>query len=639
MRASRASRWRALVLVAVHALVALHVAHWLETGESLSPLEPSEAMEITKHGVVNAGLVFFGLTILSTLVLGRWFCGWACHLVALQDGSLWLLGKLGIRPRPLESRLLRLVPALAAFYMFAWPLIERWQLGLGLPHADVQLTKAGFWDTFPPWPVALLTFVVCGFVIVYFLGAKGFCTYACPYGAIFGAVDRLAPGRIRVTDACEGCGHCTATCTSKVLVHQEVRDYGMVVDDGCMKCMDCVSVCPNDALYFGLGRPALLARPRREDARPRVRSRRPWTEELVLGALFLGAFLALRGLYGSVPFLLALGSAAILAFLGVIALRLLRAPSLSAFGRTLASGGRLTGSGRVALLGIGAAFLFTAHSGFVRWHEWNAARLFEDVAPLRGALLDDRRAELTPEALELGRAGLAHTRAALAWGLFAPAQTEVYQAWFALLAGEPGAFEHALTRAAGSPRATANLHYDLGRYYEARQRPAEAEAQYVAFLELERRAQVFDRLARLQFARGDVEAAVATFERALAWDPDNADLHFNLGFLLRSLGRAEEAHAHYRRVHELQPARAEVLDVLLELARDLRRYDDLAAYAGELCRHLSPEAVPGMARILTEAHRRAGLLEEGRAALAELEATGRIDATLADELRTLLGDG
>ena len=28
---------------------------------------------------------------------------------------------------------------------------------------------------------------------------------------------------------------------------------GMVVDPGCMKCMDCVSVCPNDALYFGFG--------------------------------------------------------------------------------------------------------------------------------------------------------------------------------------------------------------------------------------------------------------------------------------------------------------------------------------------------------------------------------------------------
>ena len=92
---------------------------------------------------------------------------------------------------------------------------------------------------------------------VYFLGQKGFCTYACPYGGFFGLADKLSPGKIRVTDACNQCGHCTATCTSNVLVHAEVKQYGMVVDPGCMKCMDCISVCPNDALYFGFGKPTL----------------------------------------------------------------------------------------------------------------------------------------------------------------------------------------------------------------------------------------------------------------------------------------------------------------------------------------------------------------------------------------------
>jgi tetratricopeptide (TPR) repeat protein len=44
-----------------------------------------------------------------------------------------------------------------------------------------------------------------------------------------------------------------------VKVHQEVRDHGMVVDPGCMKCLDCISVCPNDALYFGFGAPAIVS--------------------------------------------------------------------------------------------------------------------------------------------------------------------------------------------------------------------------------------------------------------------------------------------------------------------------------------------------------------------------------------------
>lgn len=93
VRASRAGRWRAFVLIVVHALIALHVAHWLSTGSTVSPLEPSESMEFARDGILNAGAIFFALAILSTLVFGRWFCGWACHIVMLQDFCGYLMKK------------------------------------------------------------------------------------------------------------------------------------------------------------------------------------------------------------------------------------------------------------------------------------------------------------------------------------------------------------------------------------------------------------------------------------------------------------------------------------------------------------------------------------------------------------------
>ena len=246
----------------------------------MSPLEPSEAMEFSKHRIVNAGLIFFALSIVSTVVLGRWFCGWACHLVALQDLARWLLGKLGIRPKPLRAGILSVVPLLAFLYMFFAPFVYH-ALGEDRPTQGIvfAVTKNDFWATFPSWIPAILTLLVCGFFIIYLLGSKGFCTFGCPYGAIYGIADQLAPLRVRVTDDCTGTSHCTAVCTSNVRVNEEVRDFRMVVDPGCMKCMDCVSVCPNDALYMGVGIPALLARPRTakpgkpsgQAARPRPR--------------------------------------------------------------------------------------------------------------------------------------------------------------------------------------------------------------------------------------------------------------------------------------------------------------------------------------------------------------------------------
>lgn len=113
--------------------------------------------------------------------------------------------------------------------------------------------------------------------------------------------------RVRLRRNGEGCGHCTATCTLNARVHEEVRAYGMVVDPGCMKCADCVSVCPMNALYFGLGKPAAgIGGPA---SKVHAYS---WGGEGLLAVLFLVNLLVYREHYGRIPFLLAPGLAAIL---------------------------------------------------------------------------------------------------------------------------------------------------------------------------------------------------------------------------------------------------------------------------------------------------------------------------------------
>jgi NAD-dependent dihydropyrimidine dehydrogenase PreA subunit len=357
-RHSRTARRRAVVLVLVHVAIFAHLMHWQLTGRTLSPLEPSEAMFTIVEGTVNAGFILFLLSLLATLVLGRFFCGWACHVVALQDLSAWILKRMGIRPRPLRSRLLMFVPLLAGLYMFVWPRVWNEIYGLPRPEMHLELTKTDFWETFPGPGMAILTFLACGFAIVYLLGAKGFCTYACPYGGFFGVIDRFSPGRIVVSDACKGCGHCTAVCTSNVEVHREIREYGMVVDPGCMKCQDCVSVCPEGALRFAFARPFVFAKRRR---RAGARSHADFSpgEEFLLAGSFAVALFALRGLPDhlvagttrlwigdEVPLLLAWALAAIAAFAVVLLKRLGLQDEVQFLGRPMKEGGALTRPGR-----------------------------------------------------------------------------------------------------------------------------------------------------------------------------------------------------------------------------------------------------------------------------------------------------
>jgi tetratricopeptide (TPR) repeat protein/ferredoxin len=571
---SRTTRWRAAVLILVHLLFAAHLAHWLSTGRTVSPIEPSEAMEFVKHSVVNAGLVFFALTILSTLVLGRWFCGWGCHLVALQDLSRGLLLRAGIRPRPLRARLIGLAPMAAALYMFAWPAVARLMRGEGAPPASSALVTADFWATFPGLAVALATFVVCGFGTVYFLGAKGFCTYGCPYGAVFGVADRLAPARIRVTDACEGCGHCSLTCSSNVDVAREVRDYGMVVDPGCMKCLDCVSVCPNDALYFGFGRPALGARPRRADPRSK-RSPLKWGEEALLAAVMLGALFVVRGLYGRVPFLFALGLASLIAFVALRAVQLARRPAVRVAQYELKSAARLTRAGRVFAGAAIALFLLVAHSAWIQFEGARSARAFERLRALRDDWFTPARPALGDDERRAAREVLAHGGSALRFGLLDDARRRVETAWASLVLDDAQRFRADLAAArAADPRAV-RLSTELGHEARARGAADAAVGHYRIALErspgahaiygdlvdvlgpLGRVGEVLtdvrrgareqprdpffpDLEGKLLLAVGDVSGALGALRRALALEPESGERRKRVAQLLFQVGSAAE---------------------------------------------------------------------------------------------------
>ncbi len=376
--ASTTSRWRAAVLILLNLLMIAHFIQWWIMGETLSPIEPSESMYTLQSGAVNAGFIFFSLAILATLIFGRFVCGWGCHILALQDLCAWILKKLGLKPRPFRSRLLVFIPLILALYMFVWPSVLRYfskpENEPLIPGFTNHLITTEFWATFPPFAVAVPFLFICGFAVVYFLGSKGFCTYGCPYGGFFSVADKIAPGKIRVTDACNQCGHCTATCTSNVLVHAEVKQYGMVVDQGCMKCMDCISVCPNDALYFGFGKPAVAVN--KTIAKNYSLS---WPEEIAAAFVFAFSFYAVWDVYQLVPMLMAIGIALVSTFLAFRSWRLFTANDSSFYRFNLKSGGRIQKAG-LAFLAISAIWLgLNAHSGWIHFHESAGARAFESL--------------------------------------------------------------------------------------------------------------------------------------------------------------------------------------------------------------------------------------------------------------------
>ncbi|MFN7397369.1 MAG: tetratricopeptide repeat protein [bacterium] len=611
---------RAAVLILIHLVIIAHIIQWLTSGmsdglrQTLSPVEPSESMFTLETGRVNAGMVMFAAAILSTLIFGRFFCGWACHVVALQDLCGWCMKKLGIHPKPWRTRLLLWAPLILAIYMFLWPtfrrevLIARWLwndsnanglIDLGeYPHWLGEIipmhgfTQAfivqDFWQTFPPWYVAIPFLLICGFATVYFLGAKAFCTYGCPYGGFFTPIDKLSPLRIRVDHNCNSCGHCTAVCTSNIRVHEQVRNYAAVVDPGCMKCLDCVSVCPQNALHISLGKPAILTKPRTTPAAlakaTLAHQRRwdlTWAEEIPIALLFLGLVIGYRSMYNSVPLLMAMGIAAVGSFMAYKSWRLLRDANVRGPFRQLKRDRRITPAGYAFFAATLAVLALGAHGGVMNYH-LHRGTLADSAITTPRQVVFTQGYKPTPADQAAATAAINHLTMLRPFNQGGISLLEqwgplVRLSWLYSVAGDFTRAEDALTRALMLREPNDQLVAGLLQFHTLRQatttqtqatltklmhrwhgteplrralattylqanQPQQARALFEAGLkEHPRDIPTIRSAANLMLALGDIPAGVTILRQGLVQRPTSPDLQEDLAGMLLQLDNADEA--------------------------------------------------------------------------------------------------
>ncbi len=516
----------------MYLLFGLHIAHWRIAGRTLAPLELNELMYTLELGIVTAGFLFMAVAFVGTLVFGRFFCSWACHILALQDLCGWLLKKAGITPKPVRSRVLLIVPFFALFDMFVLPQILRIARGEPLPVLHLSGAESGwasfltndFWRNLPSPGVALATFAVCGFAMVYVLGSRAFCTYGCPYGALFNVIDRFAPGRIARVGECESCGHCTAACTSGVRVHEELERHGMVVNPGCLKDLDCVAACPNGAVGFAFRKPPGL----RSFGSMR-RTRLAWDyslgEELLLLVACGATIVITRGLYETIPFLMSLALGGIAAFGFVHALRTLRSARRAA-SKPVVYGLVLPGA------------LLLVHSGWIRWEESRGLAALEARDGARAALHLERRAQ---------------------FGLVSTGTLERARAHAAEMTGDLPRAEQLLLAERQRNGGEFQTTYQLARVLAASGRVDEAAALLQAIVDTPIQAgHTMDRsadvaadaavvLGNILAEAGDCARAERSLRRALDLRPGRSDALYTLGVLLCAGGRTAEGRVLFQR--------------------------------------------------------------------------------------------
>src|SRR6266481_7271640 len=366
----------------------------------------------------------------------------------------------------------------------------------------------------------------------------------------------------------------------------------MVVDPGCMKCMDCVSVCPNDALYFGFGKPTILV-PKSDAIRKSYSL--TWPEEIIGSLVFLGSFLAVRGVYALVPFLMALGWAAVTTFLTLKMWRLLRAKELSFYRFNLKSSGKLRKAGWAFAIFACAWIGLNAHSGWVRYHEFLGNYAFQKVhLPDEIALAQSNPSRwLSSADRENILDGKKHYDAASRAGLFVNSEALPKLAWFEYLLGNAEQSIQLLGQVASYQKDESkalSLYYRgailnrLRRHEEARASLDEALAERGDLIlarqekgeslwQLGRRdeaisvwadavrrnprlALVNNELAGAKQSLGQVEEANSHETQADQVTPNDALFHWMIGRRLQDLGMTELAEKHFQRSAQLDPGGA-----------------------------------------------------------------------------------
>lgn len=241
---------------------------------------------------VAAALLLSLVTLVTTLVLGRWFCGWVCPFGALHTLFSSMRGKRRAKEKVAAGRYSTwqkskyyvlvgvLVAALFGVNLAGWidPFSFFYRSMATAVFPAVNAGLQGFFDLAYGTPFAVVTEpiyhglrkyfltmaqprffwgsligVLFGVVVALnFFRARFWCRYVCPTGALLGLFGKNPTLQIKVDpDKCNNCMTCVMECQGAA----DPRSSGSWKPSECFYCWNCQSNCPQEAISFNFNVP------------------------------------------------------------------------------------------------------------------------------------------------------------------------------------------------------------------------------------------------------------------------------------------------------------------------------------------------------------------------------------------------
>jgi len=248
---------------------------------------------LTTHSLWRP-LLWASGTMVLTIVLGRFFCGWVCPFGALHQ----FVGYLAHRRKSVAERIrlnkyrkfqgIKYVILVVLLAMAAVPTLQvSLQTGLLdpiplltrsvnlmlLPIADrvVGIASSGSRYYEGAWAILL---VVGAAVLLNLVVPRFYCRFICPLGALFGLLSRFAIWRIGKSDErCTQCHLCEKACEGGCEPAGQIRSHE------CLMCLNCLDDCVHEVIHYHSAAPTSS-----ESTRPEI-SRRGFVASLASGVI------------------------------------------------------------------------------------------------------------------------------------------------------------------------------------------------------------------------------------------------------------------------------------------------------------------------------------------------------------------
>ncbi len=213
-----------------------------------SPVLPIAA---ARKGIASATLITYGTLCLSSLFLGRAFCGWFCPGAATNELVSLVIKK----------------PAKGGWRNW----IKYWISGMWTIALIAAIVSAGGLSRIDPFygtdagtgpPKFIIRFGAYILIIPLALlfGRWASCHYMCwiaPFLVLGSRLQRFFrwPAlQLRITpEACLSCESCRGTCPMSLDV-PAMTATGSLRNDECILCGNCADHCPSDAIHFSFSR-------------------------------------------------------------------------------------------------------------------------------------------------------------------------------------------------------------------------------------------------------------------------------------------------------------------------------------------------------------------------------------------------